>query len=228
MNCKETENNFDNYLDGDLFFNEQKSMDLHLSSCTRCEQRFEEIKSQRKALSMLPVVEPSEDFEETVFAAVRKQYPLKGGNRFAIGFASALVASFLIWFINGAYLTQFNTQQSPMINLAMNQNHIVRLMLDSPTDIGQVTLSLGLPENIRLKGYESQQQLVWQTSLTKGNNILTLPVTAVSKGRGDLVAQVQYGNRTKEFHLVFKTVKNIQGDGANNYQIKHLHSNYNI
>jgi len=228
MNCKETENNFDSYLDGDLLFNEQKSMDLHLSSCESCVQQLEEINNLRKALSLLPIIEPVSSFEEKAFEVVRKQYPLQGSYRFTIGFASALVASFAIWFFSSLFFVQINGQQPQMINLAMNQIHTVRLMLDAPTDIGQVTLSLGLSDNIRLKGYEAKQQLVWKTSLNKGSNILSLPVTAVTKGQGDLIAQVHYGNRVKKFRIVFKTVNNSLRDGAFNSQINNLHSSYRI
>jgi hypothetical protein len=165
----------------------------------------------------LPVEEASADFEEKVFAAVRSQYGARSGhsgNRFIAGFATAMAASLALWFASTVYTPQFGEQAPQVINLAMNQARTVKLVFDAPTDLAEVTLSVELPENIELEGYTGQKQLVWQTSLNKGQNILALPITAIGYGQGELVAQLSYGDKTKQFHLVLKTA----GDGALIYQ----------
>ena len=222
MNCIETQSKIDSYLDGDLSNNEKKLIDSHFSRCICCQQLFDDIEQLRKDLSLMPIVGPSAGFEERVLAEVRKQHAVQGGNKFTIGFVSAMAVSLMIWIVSSVFSTGFNSQQPQLINVAMNEVHTVRLMLDAPSDIAQVTLSLGLPENIRLKGYESKQQLVWQTRLNKGANILALPVTGIANGQGDLVAYVRYGETTKQFRIKFKTMSD--NDGALNYPFYKLNS----
>jgi len=100
----------------------------------------------------------------------------------------------------------------------MNQARTVKLVFEAPMDLAEVTLSVELPENVELEGYAGQRQLVWQTSLNKGQNILALPVIAIGNGQGELVAQLSYGDKTKQFHIVLKTTS----DGALIYQINKL------
>jgi hypothetical protein len=78
-------------------------------------------------------------------------------------------------------------------------------MFDSFEDIQQVNLSIDLPENMDLNGYPGHKTLSWQTSLQKGQNVLALPIMAVSHGQGELLARLSYGEKVKIFRLVLKT-----------------------
>jgi hypothetical protein len=224
MNCTDVQTDLDDYIDGDLPFNEKKAVELHLSNCVSCQQSFDEFKAIRQALNTLPVEQASADFESRVFSEVRSQYAERSrgtrrfGNRFTAGFVTAVAASVVLWFTSTVFLPVLDDQQPQIINVAMNQTHKVRLMFDAPADLDQVTLSLELPDNIELEGYTGQRQLVWQTSLKQGENILALPVTAIGSGQGELVAKLSYGDRLKQFRILLRTTD----DGAFNDQINHL------
>jgi hypothetical protein len=238
MNCTETQKLLDDYLDEGLSADEQDAIEIHVAGCTSCHQLVDESKAIRHALRSLPVTEASPDFEEKVFAEVRSHYgshteqagtgqvgtdrvsteqtsAAKPGNRFLAGFSTAIAASLALWFASTMYEPQFDDASPQVINLAMSQVKTVRLMFDAPDDLDDVTLSVVLPENIELEGYAGQKQLVWQTKLTKGQNILALPVTAINHGQGELVARLTYGDKTKQFQIVVKT----DSDGALIYQI---------
>ena len=92
-----------------------------------------------------------------------------------------------------------------MINVAMNDSRTVRLLFEAPGDIDQVTLSIGLPNNVELAGYPGRNELTWQTSLKKGQNVLALPIMAVETGKGELIARLSYGDKLKTYRLVLKT-----------------------
>ncbi len=220
MNCLEIQTAFDSYLDGDLTPKECKIIETHLNSCAACKQDFDDAIQVRKVLNELPVVEPTPGFEQRVLAEVRRQYAGKDNRMYAKGFATALVASVMLWFVGTVYFkftdNALKNNEVATVNIAMNKVQTVRLMLDAPDDIRQVTLTLGLPENIRLKGYESKQQLEWQTNLTKGENILALPVKAIADGQGDMVAKVSYGKTVKQFRIMFKTTVASGREGAFN------------
>lgn len=140
------------------------------------------------------------------------------GNRFLAGFSTAIAASLAIWFASTMYQPQFDDASPQVISLAISQVKTVRLVFDAPVDLNDVTLSVVLPENLELEGYGGQKQIVWQTKLTKGQNILALPVTAINHGQGELVARLTYGDKTKQFHIIVKTSSN----GALIYQINQL------
>ncbi len=223
MKCSDIQKYIDDYLDDAMSLGEQKAVESHIERCVSCQQALEAHRAVRRALRSLPVDKASPDFEAKVFAAVRDQYSTRGGhsgNRFIAGFATAMVASLALWFASTVYTPQFDGETSQVVNVAMNQPRTVKLMFDAPVDLAEVTLTVELPENIELEGYAGQKQLVWQTSLNKGQNILALPVIAIGNGQGELVAQLSYGDKTKQFRIVLKT----SSDGALIYQINKLKS----
>jgi len=226
MKCTELQKYLDDYLDDEMSLGQQKAVEAHMKYCATCKQALQTHQMIREALRSLPVEKASPDFEEKVFAAVRNQHGQHGvhnkhsGNRFTAGFATAAVAGLALWFASTVYTPQFDGEapqasNPQIINLAMNQARTVKLVFDAPTDLTGVTLSVALPENIELEGYVGQKQLVWQTDLSKGQNILALPVIAIGNGQGELVAELSYGDKTKQFHIVLKTAS----DGALFYQI---------
>jgi len=226
MKCTDIQKYLDDYLDDAMSLGEQKAVESHIEQCATCQQALEEYRNVRQALRSLPVEDASPDFEAKVFAEVRNHYGAHNGkhfgNRFVAGFATAMVASLALWFTSTVYSPQFDDtmpQSGPqVVNLAMNQARTVKLMFDAPTDLAGVTLTVELPENIELEGYTGQKQLVWQTNLNKGQNILALPVIAIGNGQGELVAQLNYGDKTQRFRIVLKTAS----DGALIYQINTL------
>ncbi len=223
MKCTDVQTQLDDYLDGSLSADEQKAIDAHIAHCDVCRQELQAVKALREALHSLPVEEASPDFEEKVFATVRSHYgtgkkPATG--RFVAGFATAMAASLALWFASTVYMPGLETGDSPVISLAVNQAQTVKLVFEAPTELADVTLSVQLPENIELEGYSGRRQLAWQTTLSKGQNVLALPVIAIGSGEGELVAQLKYGDKTRRFHLVVKTA----GNGALIYQIQQLKS----
>jgi len=219
MKCTDTERHIDDYLDEQLNPQDLFAFEQHISSCEACADKVDSATSLLSGLRHLPVEEPSANFEQRVFAEVRRQhtenhqqYP---GFRFAAGFATAAVASLAIWFVSSVYVPDTLVEQPQVVSVAMHEAQTVRLMFDSQSDIQQVTLSIGLPDNMQLAGYPGRKQLTWQTSLQKGQNILALPVTATGYGQGELLAKLNYGDKVKIFRVVLKT--NV--DGAQLYQL---------
>lgn len=218
MKCTDVQKYLDDYLDGSMSLGEQKAVDAHIEGCAACRHELKEVRDMRQALRSLPVEEASAQFEEKVFAAVRRAHaPRKpAANRFVAGFATAMAASLALWFASTVYTPTMESEGQGMIQLAVNQAQTVRLVFDAPSDLAEVTLSLQLPENIELEGYSGRRQLVWQTSLSKGQNVLALPVIAIGSGEGELVAQLNYDGKTRLFNIVVKTGQ----DGALIYRME--------
>ena len=207
MKCKDI--NIDDYLDKQLLPAEQLAYQQHFSNCSDCSTKLENAESLLTGLKNLAVPEPSANFEKRVLAEVRKQHKESRQYNhpfsFASGFATAVVASFAIWFVSTLYEPVRQVEQLPVVSVMLNQAQTVRLMFDSFEDIQQVNLSIDLPKNMDLNGYPGRKTLSWQTSLQKGQNVLALPIMAVSHGQGELLARLSYGEKVKIFRLVLKT-----------------------
>jgi len=222
MNCTDINTLLDDYLDNDLLVHEQHAIEMHINSCSACQQSKQEAQRVREALASLPVVEASADFEQRVFAQVRKQNQgAQHDRRFLTGFVTALAASVFLWVATPMmFAPQESLDGSNIISVAMNETRPVRLLFDAPDNIAQVTLSIELPANVELKGYTGRSQLSWNTSLKKGQNVLALPINAIEAGKGELIAHLSYGDKTKTYRLILKTTDN----GVMSYHIQSVTS----
>jgi len=220
MNCEDIQTQLDDYLDNHLIVGSKREMDLHINNCSACRQHLDDAMVVRDALKSLPIEETSADFESRMFANVRKQQS-QNGNRFISGFATAMAASVFLWVASTTIFVPQQSDNTPnAISIAMHEARPVRLLFDAPSDLQQVTLSIELPANVELDGYPGRSQLSWNTRLKKGQNVLTLPINALNVGKGELVAQLTYGDKKKTYRLILKTSDN----GVMTYQIQPLTS----
>ncbi|MCW9013370.1 MAG: zf-HC2 domain-containing protein [Gammaproteobacteria bacterium] len=217
MNCTEINTHIDDYLDGNLLLQDRQAVEQHLLECQACADKVKGMNFMLASLKDLSVPEATADFEARVFREVRRQYPERSASHFVAGFATAMAAGVALWFASTIFFVPQQSLNTPdVITVAMNDARTVRLLLEAPDDIAQVTLSIGLPANVELTGYPGRNNLTWQTSLKKGQNVLALPIMAIDSGKGELVAQLSYGDKLKTYRLVLKTTEN----GVMNYQIQ--------
>lgn len=210
MRCVDIDKHIDGFLDKQSTPEDLLAFDHHVSQCAECAEKLEIAKSLSSGLRNQPLPHYSAKFKQRAFAEVRRQY--KGekqrdhGYSFATGFATAAVVSLVIWFVSSVYLADTLIEQPQMISVAMNQAQTVSLIFDSHTDIQQANLSIDLPDNMELDGYPGRRELSWQTSLKKGQNILTLPILAIEYGQGELLAQLSYDDTVTVLRVVLKTI----------------------
>jgi anti-sigma factor RsiW len=205
MNCTDIHSQLDDYLDKTLDLSDAQAFDAHLQSCSECQQLLKESNSLILALQNLPVDEADAGFEERVLKKVHRQFPNQGNKRFFTGFATAMAASLALWFASTVYIPEMPDTQSPTIQLAVNDAYTVNLKFEAPANLSDVTLSITLPEHVEITGYPGRKAIIWKTTLDKGSNVLALPVMAINNGQGELIAHLQYGDKSKSFRVVLKT-----------------------
>ena len=218
MNCTDIQNNIDDYLDLSLNADDSQSFDSHVSHCPVCQATLLQAEIIKQALSNLPIEDADDNFEKRVLTNVHKHYGRNEHHKFTAGFATAMAASLAIWFAVSLFQPEASLNNSTTINLALETQQTVKLKFDAPTALDQVSLSIELPEHVELSGYPGQKSLSWETRLTKGSNILSLPIKAISNGKGEMIANIKYGNKTKRFNIIL--ISNL--NGAWQYQLKLL------
>lgn len=224
MNCTDINTQMDDFLDGRLGATAATEFKRHVADCKQCAAQLRKMEALQDGLRRLPVEEPSAGLEQRLFGEVRRHYREERHSWFGAGFATAMAASLAIWFASTVFFPDMPGQvprsQQQTIALALHEQQTVRLLFEAQSDIQQVSLSIGLPANMELSGYPGRKQLSWQTSLKKGQNVLALPIMAVDQGEGELVAELNYGDKTRTFRVVLKTT----ADGAMQYRLQEIKS----
>jgi len=220
MNCTDINTQLDDYLDNQLDTSLRQAFEAHVAQCDHCQRQLARAQQILAELKQQPVPATSEHFRQRLFATLRRRHSKPQATIFAAGFASAIAASFMLWFTSSLLFTSPELPQTPAISIAMHEIQTVRLMIDAESDINQAELSISLSDNMRIDGYPQSTQLSWQTDLSRGQNMLSLPLKAIDPGEGELIARVTYGGTIRVFRLAIKA----GDDGVLNYQLQPIKS----
>lgn len=211
MLCHDAQLLFDDLLDGSLTLPAREALQRHLGECAACRAAHEQARAVQRALRALPVEPPEPGFAARALHTARTAQP-EGMRRprygFAAGFASALAASLAVWLV--AALPHPPAAAGPSITVARDQAQTINLVVNVPQDMPDAILAVHLPEATELAGYPGERQLLWQTSLRRGENLLALPVIVRGATAGELVATVTHGDQQKIFRLQLR----VQPAGA--------------
>jgi hypothetical protein len=119
------------------------------------------------------------------------------------------------------------TKNIPEFSIALNEQRDIKLAFFSSEDLKGATITLQMPENVALVGYEGQRKLVWETNLAKGDNTLRLPViatsVATSKTGGQLVAHIEYMGKVKtlKVNLAIDTINAVpEMSGSTRFEMR--------
>lgn len=200
MECRDFALQMDDCVDGRLDAARQQSMQEHLEHCPHCRRSHRHAAALQAALRTLPAPASRPGFADQVLA--RASGAGAGGTRHArrAVLGRALAAS-LVLGLGVAVFLAMQPAPAQTVALTIRQPESVRLMFNSAKPLLGATLSLTLPENVELVGYGNRRELIWQTDLREGGNLLQLPLVVREKAKGELVARVSHGTSSKTFRL---------------------------
>jgi hypothetical protein len=204
MNCTEARHAIDQLSPQDL---PQGAVKAHLASCELCQQYYGERMLERK-LEELQVPEPSAEFLERAMQRAAQQAQAREGasRRATWRWPSALAASALI--VGGVF---FALQEAPapgdVNQVAETQTEQpsyhreeVRVVIRSQGEWENAEVTVELAENLELEGFSGEHEISWNTRLSKGSNMLTLPILVRDNG-GEVRVRSNYGGQTHEVQL---------------------------
>jgi len=202
MDCRTVKDWIDDYLDGMLDDTAQGELQAHLATCPKCRDRLAREQALRDALKSLPVPAPDPVFADRAFeraAAAHRRRP-----RIHTAILKRLAASIIVVFAVGFLFKDAwrpDRTELPVAFVRSNQPEEVRLVFRSGQALERVTLRLAPQEGVELVGFENQREIVWQTNLVQGENLLVLPVIVRDQEGGTLIAEIRHGSQRKQFDL---------------------------
>ncbi|HEX5420981.1 MAG TPA: hypothetical protein VFY39_13355 [Gammaproteobacteria bacterium] len=90
-------------------------------------------------------------------------------------------------------------EATPEITMALNETRNVNISVDTPMALADAEIHVVLTGEIGLAGFGAQRELRWHTDLAAGVNQLTLPVVALGEHGGQLLVEVQHGDKRRSF-----------------------------
>ena len=132
-----------------------------------------------------------------------------------IGFGFAFAASlFVALLAPNLFNTGNRDEVLSSITMSMADQHTVNIVFDSPEDVAQATITVSLPDNLRIAGYENTPRLKWNTALRAGKNTLSIPLVARNSGEGIVRSQLEINGQSKTFTLLVDVTDHISPASA--------------
>jgi predicted anti-sigma-YlaC factor YlaD len=206
MSCSSTREHIQPWLRGELSEAESAAVEKHVAGCYRCARVVESESEILNALqARYQVPKPSTGFESRVLAAATGagSSANRQRSRSRVWVGGAVAAALALGVAIGVGLqpgapagdARVATDSAP----APGTTQTVRLAFNAAEAMTDVTLTLELPAHVEMARYPGHQQLSWNVSLDKGENIVELPLNVMFPGQGELVAHLDNGERRKTF-----------------------------
>ena len=185
--------------------NNQKSFDEHASTCAACQAFISAEEVLIEALKIHPSEPAPKRLLNNAMQQIAIDQKLKRYRATNIGFGLAFAASLFVALLMPGQFNIFDSvDNDPLttITMSMNSQRTINIVFDSPESVDDAVITLSLPDNIRIAGYEHKNQLQWNTKLNKGENSLKLPLVASNTGRGLLQSTLQINGKSKKITLL--------------------------
>lgn len=207
MNCDQTNQLMQDYIDGQLSNEEMSALREHVQLCSVCNTIHNALVNVREQLQNISIPPHSEGFVERVLAqatkpAMDKRYQtvpkIIGGS-----LAAGLLAFWLIS-VNTLPTAPGDTglTASGIYHVAVNDEvKTIKVAIDSNEALEGVNMRIELTPNLQLSGFTGRQQVDWSTNFRKGVNILSLPIVGLASGDGEIITSVRVNGKNKMMRI---------------------------
>jgi hypothetical protein len=181
----------------------------HLSGCEDCRSAAHALAVLRADRDLL-IDPPTDDaLRRAVIAAVAprdRERPQRATFWLGVSVGVALAASIAAAVVMLRPVADSVVRGVPAVTLALNEVRNVDVALTSPEPLASAEIHVTLTGEIGLDGFEDQRELRWTTDLDRGVNQLTLPIVARGTHGGQVLVEVQHGDKRRAFVVDVRAV----------------------
>jgi hypothetical protein len=215
MNCKSVDLFLSDCRMEEMALAKDNLMLHHMHGCKNCTDSFRQTQSYLAGLAKLASPELSASGEDRLLKPWRKKESLPENKSrywpaFYQGFSVACACGLVL--VMGLYL-QSAMHPSEVVNektviakkwQAVREQNI-SIVIEAPSTMQQVELSLRFPESLRWSGLEETTTVTWNIDLDKGVNVLEVPVaynqTILENDFHAISIQLRHQESSRSFQL---------------------------
>lgn len=205
MNCDKCNEALDQYLDDELGEAEVRELLLHVDSCDECSAGLARKKALRQTLKAMRYAPPEKGFydrmlEETVKTTQKNEAMFWG----SAGLGAAMAASVIAWLVlvlPADQMQDIEALQLAGVSISLNVEKTVRVSFESVSELEDATLIVQVPPGVEISGYDSKTEIKWTTDVSRGVNILALPIVVRSGMGGTILARLEHSGKSKTFQF---------------------------
>jgi hypothetical protein len=172
----------------------------HLAQCEDCRDAAHAVAMLRADRDLLIHAPRDGAFHDAIrAAAAERATPLRAGFWVGVGVGAALAASVAAGVVILRPSGDSPVRGVPAVTLGINEVRDVSVALSSPEPLANAEIHVALSGDIGLRGFADQHELRWRADLDRGVNQLTLPIVALGPRGGQVLVEVQHGDKRRAF-----------------------------
>jgi hypothetical protein len=190
---------------------ERRAAAEHLLGCEDCRDAARALAALRADAKVLISVPGDQAFERAIAVAtgraawIARTMPRRPSFLFGVGVGAALAAGIAVAVFLLRPDAAVAPAGAPAVLLSLNEARDVSVALDSPEPLANAEIRVALSGEIGLEGFAERRELHWTTDLDRGVNQLTLPIVAFGAGGGQVLVEVQHGDKRRSFIVDVRT-----------------------
>ncbi|MEX2516580.1 MAG: hypothetical protein WD572_06665 [Gammaproteobacteria bacterium] len=178
---------------------EDVALRQHLETCESCREFYEDHMIGEQ-LRRLETPEPRPGFEEEALRRARlRGYWQQWHFAIPLAAAAAILLAVTVALIMEPWQSAGTTDTE--IAMTADREKTVRVLIETTAERRNATLTIDLAENLEIKGYPDRRQLVWQTDLKQGKNLLALPLVLREPGDGYINIVYRHGDQSQTVRI---------------------------
>ncbi len=180
----------------------------HVAECELCQAAMLATRSLAADRAARPLAPPEGAFERAMARAVQPPRVEPSRRGFWLGsvvggaLAASIAVAVTVWWLRPVAPS---AAANPQVQMALHEVRAVSLSLDSPEALQGAEIRVVLTGAIGLQGFDEQRELHWVTDLDRGVNQLTLPLVALGPNGGQVMVEVQHGDKRRAFVVDVQT-----------------------
>jgi hypothetical protein len=190
---------------------ERRAAAEHLLGCEDCRDAARAAAALRSDADKPVPVPASHAFERAIAAAAAREAwiartaPRRPSFLVGMGVGAALAAGIAVAVFVFRPDAAVAPAGAPAVLLSLNEERDVSVALSSPERLENAEIRIALSGAIGLKGFAERRELHWTTDLDRGVNQLTLPIVALGAGGGQVLVEVEHGDKRRTFVVDVRT-----------------------
>lgn len=183
----------------------------HLAECEHCQSaRHAVVALEAEREQAVPRLAEGAFERALLRAAQPAQRVSRGARSFWLGtvvggaLAASVAVAVTVWWVR-PQPAAVTAAANPRVELALHEVRAINVSLDSPEALMGAEIHVVLTGSIGLQGFAEQRELRWTTDLDRGVNQLTLPLVALGPRGGQVMVEVQYGDKRRTFVVDVQT-----------------------
>jgi hypothetical protein len=173
---------------------------IHVAECDDCREDFADWTLDH-ALRTQSAPMPDDDFVDRAVAYAIREAAVRRRRRLSLAASVAFVAVALGLVFGNLRTPPTDAVTTAHVTLTAHEGKTVRVVIDSPAQQNAATVTIELADNLELAGFPNERKIEWQTDLSKGKNLLALPLTLTDDAESHFNVALSHGKTKKDVRV---------------------------